>query len=80
MNLHSLFITPVFSLDLNGYEHLVDSIYQLREKDEMGMPRSNVGGWHSHDEIYNIKKFKPLVGDILKHAKDCFNHLDIKEN
>ena len=24
------------------------------------MPRSNIGGWHSHDEIYNIKKFKPL--------------------
>ena len=51
MQLHSLFITPVFSLDLKGHEHLVDSIYQLREKDEMGMPRSNVGGWHSHDEI-----------------------------
>ena len=49
----------------------MDSIYQMRKNDEKGMPRSNVGGWHSHDEIYEIKKFKPLVGDILKYAKDC---------
>ena len=46
----------------------------------MGMPRSNIGGWHSHDEIYNIKKFKPLVGDILKYAKDCFNHMDVQDD
>ena len=36
------------------------------------MPRSNVGGWHSHDEIYDIKKFRPLVGDILKYSKDYY--------
>ena len=52
----------------------------MRENDEKGMPRSNVGGWHSHDEIYKIKKFKPLVGDILKYAKDCFDHMDVKDN
>ena len=46
----------------------------------MGMPRSNVGGWHSHDEIYSIKKFNPLVGDILKYAKDCFNHMDVNDD
>ena len=44
------------------------------------MPRSNIGGWHSHDEIYNIKKFKPLVGDVLKYAKDCFNHMDVQDS
>ena len=36
MQLHSLFITPVFSIQLKGHEHLIDTIYQLREKDEMG--------------------------------------------
>ena len=59
---------------------MVDSIYQLREKDKKGMPRSNIGGWHSNDEIHNIKKFTPLVKDILKNAKDCFNHMDVKDN
>ena len=57
-------------MKLTGHEHLIDSIYQMRENDKEGMPRSNVGGWHSHDEIYNIKKFRPLVGDILKYSKD----------
>ena len=27
-----------------------------------------------------LKKFRPLVGDILKYSKDCFNHLDVKHN
>lgn len=80
MELHSLFITPVFSLQLKGHEHLVDNIYQIRENDKKGMPRSNIGGWHSDDEIHNIKKFKPLVDDILKYAKDCFNYMDVKDN
>ena len=44
------------------------------------MPRSNVGGWHSHDEIYAIDEFKTLVGDILKYSKDCFEHMDVKNN
>ena len=67
-------------MELKGHEHLIDSIYQMRENDEKGMPRSNIGGWHSDDEIHNIKKFKPLVDDILKYAKDCFNHMDVKDN
>ena len=80
IDLHSLFITPVFSLSLKGHEHLVHDIYKLKQEDQEGMPKSNVGGWHSHDEIYDVKKFKPLVGDILKYAKDCFNHLNIKNS
>jgi uncharacterized protein (TIGR02466 family) len=80
MELYSLFITPVFSVQLKEHEHLSDAIYQLKEKDQKGMPRSNIGGWHSNDELHKIKKFKPLVNDILKHAKDCFNHMDVKDN
>jgi len=80
MELHSLFITPIFSLQLEGHKHIIHDIYKLKQEDKEGMPRSNVGGWHSDDEIYNTKKFRPLVGDILKHAKDCFNHMDVKHN
>ena len=67
-------------MQLTGHEHLVDRIYQIRENDKKGMPRSNIGGWHSDDEIHKIKKFKPLVDDILKYSKDCFNHMDVQDN
>ena len=67
-------------MQLTGHDHLVDSIYQIKKNDKKGMPRSNIGGWHSDDEIHNIKKFKPLVDDIIKNAKDCFNHMDVQDN
>ena len=69
MKLHSLFITPIFSLELEGHKHIIHDIYKLKQEDKEGMPRSNVGGWHSDDEIYNKTEFKPLVGDILNTLK-----------
>ena len=43
------------------------------------MPRSNVGGWHSNDELYKDEEFKSTVGDILFNAKECFGHLDVQD-
>ncbi len=80
MNLHSLFITPIMSTELKGHSHLIDRLYEIKAKDEKGMPRSNIGGWHSHDELYSDIEFKSTVGDILYKAKECFQHLDVKDN
>ena len=80
MKLNSLFITPVMWSTVTGHEHLADKLYKIKEEDEEGMPRSNVGGWHSKDELYKNSDFQPIVGDILLKAKECFNHLDVKDN
>ena len=48
MNLQSLFITPVMMTEIKGHGHLIDRLYEIKAKDEKGMPRSNVGGWHSN--------------------------------
>ena len=78
MELHSLFITPVMVTEIKGHGHLIDRLYEIKLKDEKGMPRSNIGGWHSNDELYTDPEFKNIVGDILYKAKECFNHLDVQ--
>ena len=80
MQLQSLFITPVMITEVKGHGHLIDRLYEIKAKDEKGMPRSNIGGWHSHDELYSDIEFKSTVGDILYKAKECFQHLDVKDN
>ena len=79
MKLQSLFITPVFIAECKGHDHLIDRLYEIKAKDEKGMPRSNVGGWHSHDDLYKDEEFKSTVGDILLNAKECFNHLSVQD-
>ena len=80
MELQSLFITPVMiETSVTGHDHLIDRLYELKAQDLEGMPRSNVGGWHSNDELYNDEEFKPIVGDILYTAKECFGHLGVDE-
>ena len=79
MNLQSLFITHVMMTEVVGHGHLIDRLYEIKAKDEKGMPRSNVGGWHSDDELYKEEEFKSTVGDILYKAKECFGHLDVQD-
>ena len=80
MDLHSLFITPVMMTnEVTGHGHLVDRLYEIKAKDEKGMPRSNIGGWHSDDKLYQDEEFKSTVADILQKAKECFNHLDVED-
>ena len=62
MNLQSLFITPVMMTEVKGHGHLIDRLYEIKAKDEKGMPRSNVGGWHSNDdEFIKMKSLKALL-------------------
>ena len=79
MDLQSLFITPVMMTEVTGHGHLIDRLYEIKAQDKKGMPRSNIGGWHSNDELYKDEEFKSTVGDILLKAKECFGHLDVQE-
>tara|TARA_R100000654_G_scaffold75086_1_gene111181 strand:- start:214 stop:807 length:594 start_codon:yes stop_codon:yes gene_type:complete len=79
MELHSLFITPVMMTEIKGHGHLIDRLYEIKSKDSKGMPKSNVGGWHSNDYLYKNVEFKSVVEDILYNAKECFKHLDIQD-
>tara|TARA_R100000664_G_scaffold25391_1_gene35368 strand:+ start:599 stop:1192 length:594 start_codon:yes stop_codon:yes gene_type:complete len=79
LQLQSLFITPIFITEVKGHGHLIDRLYEIKLKDEKGMPRSNIGGWHSDDELYKEEEFKSTVADILYNAKECFKHLDVQD-
>jgi len=80
MKLQSLFITPIMITKLVGHENLVNRLYEIKIQDEKGVPKSNIGGWHSHDELYKDEKFKQITGDILFNAKECFKHLELQNN
>ena len=55
-NLYKLFPEPVFKYRLQDYEKhnndLQKYIYDLYEKDKVGVERSNINGWHS--KSFNI--------------------------
>ena len=65
--------------EIKGHSHLIDRLYEIKAKDEKGMPRSNVGGWHSHDELYSDVEFKSTVADILYKAKECFKNAEYED-
>ena len=63
-NLYKLFPQPVFKFKLNNYEEhnkdLLKYIYDLYNKDKIGVQRSNVNGWHSKSFIMSKKDTPPF--------------------
>ena len=41
--------------------HLIKHIYKWKEKDEYGVNRSNVGGWHSDIHMFKKNQFKEIT-------------------
>tara|TARA_R100000734_G_C3318392_1_gene112511 strand:+ start:597 stop:1193 length:597 start_codon:yes stop_codon:yes gene_type:complete len=80
MELFSLFITPVFKLTIDmDNTAMIEKLYNLKSKDEKGDPKSNVGGWHSHDNLFIYEEFKNINADIVRYAQEAFNHMSINE-
>ena len=52
MKTQGMFITPIFTTDLEKDYDLVNKLYDLKEKDSVGSPKSNVKGWHSKEDLY----------------------------
>ena len=67
----SYFPTTIFQVDLPDpkplNEHLLETIYSEQERDMKGISRSNfteLGGWHSHNELHKSANYTDLVNLI----------------
>ena len=75
-----LFSHPVFKYKVNEFEtlneELLKFIYNLKEKDNVGLKKSNINGWHSESFDLNDLKGKPnkFLSHITEHIKDVFKH------
>jgi len=79
MKLQGLFITPVFTTKLENNYDIEKKLYELKNKDSKGKVKSNLGGWHSHEELYKEEEFKKITGDILYGAQQCFTALNVED-
>ena len=81
MELYQLFITPFFKKKVKmDNTAMIKKLYDLKEENKKGTPRSNVGGWHSGLHLYKLPEFKEITIEILRCAKECFGHLDAAED
>ncbi len=75
-----LFSHPVFKYKVSNFEKLNEEllkfIYNLQEKDNIGLKRSNVNGWHSPSFDLNDLEGKPykFLSHISEYIKDVFKH------
>ncbi len=65
------FPTTIFQIDVTDpkglNETLLKNVYAERDKDQKGISRSNfteLGGWHSHNNLHKEEAFKCLVDEI----------------
>ena len=77
MKTQGMFITPIFTTDLEKDYDLVNKLYDLKEKDSVGSPKSNVKGWHSKDDLFQQEDFKEITQDIMFHSQECFDALNV---
>ncbi len=75
-----LFPQPVFKYKVENFEkintELLKYIYYLKEKDEIGVKKSNINGWHSKSFDLSNKNNIPnkFFSNINIHIKDVFNN------
>ena len=57
-------------------EELLKFIYNLKEKDNIGLKKSNINGWHSESFDLNDLEGKPhkFLSHITEYIKDVFKH------
>jgi|TARA_R100000030_G_scaffold59099_2_gene44375 uncharacterized protein (TIGR02466 family) len=80
LNLHSFFITPIFSFPLEGYLNLKDEILQFKKEDQIGLKgKSTNGGWHSKDTLHEHDKFQEFKSEIFNFADEAFMHLGVQK-
>ena len=80
MHRELLFPTPVYIADIKHptlNQNLERDIIAWSKEDK-GIKRTNMNGWHSHTDMHKIPVFKPLVDELFKMQFEVFNeeHLD----
>ena len=80
-NILKLFPQPVFKYQIDNFkkinEELTKYIYELNEKDNIGVNKSNINGWHSRSFDFNEKENVPnkFYSHINSYIEDVFSKL-----
>jgi len=72
------FPTLIYAQDVNlNTQQLANDIIVWSKQDE-GMKKTNVNGWHSQTNMHELPQFKPLVDELFKMTSEVFKqeHLD----
>jgi uncharacterized protein (TIGR02466 family) len=78
-NILKLFPQPVFKYQIDNYqkinEGLVKYVYELNKKDNVGVKKSNINGWHSKPFDFKEKENIPnkFYAHINNYIKDVFS-------
>ena len=73
-----LFPQPIFKYEVDNYnninEQLLKYIYELRKKDNEGVKKSNINGWHSRSFDFKEKNNVPnkFYSHINNYIRDVF--------
>ena len=69
--MHLFFSTPVWTEQINDFEiinnELKNYIYQEKEKNPIGIKKSNINGWHSEGFDLKNESLKKFVNEISNH-------------
>ena len=80
-NILKLFPQPVFKYQIDNYKkinvELTKYIYELNKKDNIGVNKSNINGWHSRGFDFNEKENIPnkFYSHINGYIEDVFSKL-----
>ena len=80
-NILKLFPQPVFKYQIDNFkkinEELTKYIYELNKKDNIGVNKSNINGWHSRSFDFNEKENVPnkFYSHINSYIEDVFSKL-----
>ena len=80
-NILKLFPQPVFKYQIDNYKkinvELTKYIYELNKKDNIGVNKSNINGWHSRGFDFNEKENIPnkFYSHINGYIEDVFGKL-----
>jgi len=67
------FPTLIYAEDLKlDTNQMAQNIIQWSKEDE-GVKKTNVDGWHSQTDMQNKPEYKPLVDELFKMAHQVFN-------
>ena len=67
------FPTLIYAEDLKlDINQMAQNIIQWSKEDE-GVKKTNVNGWHSTTEMHKKPEYKPLVDELLKMSHQVFN-------
>lgn len=79
---HTLFPTALFSFQLQDYlelnQHLLKVVYRLKDLDT-GVTASNVLGWHSRGNLFELEEVKPLQELVTAAIAECAKALGYEQ-